>query len=529
MFHQLLLTTAAKHRCRLSQHNRISNSNSNSALKLTETVKCPARGCIHVRLCSCDGKILTMDKINTNFTRIEYAIRGGIVTIAGALEKELKEGVKKPFDKIIWANIGDSHGMGQKPITFVRQLLLLCIDPKLINSPDYPEDVKQRARVILANCPGGSLGAYTESHGLEIVRQQVCDYIKKRDCGVPSDPGNIFLSNGATSCIRTTLRMLNAEGARKVGIMVPIPQYPLYSASLAEFGMHKVDYYLDEEHLWGLNCRELQRAHDEAEDKCIPRALLVINPGNPTGQVLSRENIEEIIYFAYQKRLLLLVDEVYQCNMYDQQAEFHSFKKVMYQMGAPHDGQELVSFNSASKGCIGECGFRGGYMEVCNMCTDVKAILTKCMLVNSNTAGQVVISAMVNPPKPGEPSYDRHNEEMCAVNQSLTERANMVYKTLQENEGYTVNRTQGAMYVFPKIDIPLKAVEAAKAQKVQPDFFYVHQLLMATGICVVPGSGFGQLPGTYHFRSTILPQMDELKQMLEKLSVFHKDFMQKYK
>lgn len=527
MIHQLPLTTAAKHCCRSTQHNR--NSNSNSALKLTGTVICPARGCIAARLCSSNGKVLTLDNINSNFARVKYAIRGDIISIAAKIEKELRNGVKKPFDKIIWANIGDSHGMGQKPITFVRQLLLLTIDPKLMCSPDYPEDVKARARLFLANCSGGSLGAYTESIGMELVRQQVCEYCTKRDCGVPCEPDNIYTSDGATRCIRTILRLLSKVGSSKVGIMVPIPQYPLYSATLTEYGMHKVDYYLDEEQMWGLNCRELERVHDEAKDKCIIRALLVINPGNPTGQVLSRKNIEEIICFAYQKKLLLLVDEVYQGNVYDPQSEFHSFKKVMYNMGGPHDKQELISFNSVSKGCFGECGFRGGYMEVFNMCSDVQKVLNNCLLVNSNTAGQVVLSALVNPPKPGEPSYDLYNEEMCAVKCSLAERAKLMYKTLSGFEGYSVNPTQGAMYVFPKIALPDKAIEAAKAKNMEPDRFYVYHLLLATGICVVPGSGFGQIPGTYHFRSTILPQMDELKLMMEKLNVFHKDFLKKYK
>lgn len=94
--------------------------------------------------------------------------------------------------------------------------------------------------------------------------------------------------------------------------MVPIPQYPLYSATLAEFNMHQIGYYLDESKGWGLDVEELQRAVDEAKEVSFPRAIVVINPGNPTGQVLSRKNIEEIIQFAYKERLFILADEVYQ-------------------------------------------------------------------------------------------------------------------------------------------------------------------------------------------------------------------------
>lgn len=94
--------------------------------------------------------------------------------------------------------------------------------------------------------------------------------------------------------------------------MVPIPQYPLYSATLAEFDMHQIGYYLDENKNWGLDVEELQRAIDEAKKVSQPRAIVVINPGNPTGQVLTRDNIEQIIKFAYKERLFIFADEVYQ-------------------------------------------------------------------------------------------------------------------------------------------------------------------------------------------------------------------------
>lgn len=94
--------------------------------------------------------------------------------------------------------------------------------------------------------------------------------------------------------------------------MVPIPQYPLYSATLAEFNMHQIGYYLNESKGWGLDVSELQRAVDEAKKESTPRAIVVINPGNPTGQVLSRKNIEEIIQFAHKEKLFIFADEVYQ-------------------------------------------------------------------------------------------------------------------------------------------------------------------------------------------------------------------------
>uniref|UniRef100_D3TLH4 alanine transaminase n=1 Tax=Glossina morsitans morsitans TaxID=37546 RepID=D3TLH4_GLOMM len=476
-------------------------------------------------------KCLQLENINPNFITMEYAVRGPLVIRAGEIEKELKQGAKKPFDYVIRANIGDCHAMGQKPITFLRQLLNLTFAPELLNSPNYPDDVKARAKEVLNGCQGGSVGSYTDSAGLEVVRRQVANFIEKRD-GLPCDWRTIFLTAGASPGIKSVLSLIRCEvGGKKPGVMVPIPQYPLYSATIAEYGMDKIDYYLEEETGWSLSRKELQRAYDESTKKTAPRAIVVINPGNPTGQVLTRENIEEIIKFAYDNKLFILADEVYQDNIYGKNSKFFSFKKVLIEMGAPYKDMELASFMSTSKGYLGECGIRGGYMEIINMCPKVMAMLSKSITASlcGTTAGQVAVSALVNPPKNGEPSYDQYMKERNGVLGALKERAELVYNTLSSFEGYKVNRVQGAMYVFPQIEIPPKAVAAAKAKNMAADTFYATELLEATGICIVAGTGFGQKPGTYHFRSTILPQTPVLKDMMNKFKKFHADFMQKYK
>lgn len=132
--------------------------------------------------------------------------------------------------------------------------------------------------------------------------------------------------------------------------MIPIPQYPLYSATLAEFGLTEIGYYLNEENKWALDICELERALNESKKVCKPRVLVVINPGNPTGQVLTRDNIVDIIKFACKNHLFLLADEVYQDNVYDKESTFFSFKKVMHEMGEPYSKMELASFMSVSKG-----------------------------------------------------------------------------------------------------------------------------------------------------------------------------------
>jgi len=172
--------------------------------------------------------------------------------------------------------------------------------------------------------------------------------------------------------------------------MVPTPQYPLYSATIAEFDMEQVGYYLNESKKWGLDVSELQRAIDEAKKTSAVRAIVIINPGNPTGQVLTRQNIEEIIKFAHKENLFIFADEVYQDNVYAKGSEFYSFKKVLTEMGEPYSKLPMASFMSCSKGYMGECGIRGGYAEVINMCPEVQGALLK-LCCASTAKGRTIL------------------------------------------------------------------------------------------------------------------------------------------
>lgn len=162
-----------------------------------------------------------------------------------------------------------------------------------------------------------------------------------------------MLSAGASGSIKALLALLRCDiDGKRPGVMVPIPQYPLYSATIAEFDMEQIGYYLDESKNWGLDIAELQRAIDESKKVSAPRAIVIINPGNPTGQVLSRENIEEIIKFAYRENLFIFADEVYQDNVYGEGSKFYSFKKVLFELGEPYSKMDMGSFMSCSKGLL---------------------------------------------------------------------------------------------------------------------------------------------------------------------------------
>ncbi|GMP82697.1 hypothetical protein CsSME_00036894 [Camellia sinensis var. sinensis] len=167
-------------------------------------------------------------------------------------------------------------------------------------------------------------------------------------------------------------------------ILVPVPQYPLYSATISLFGGSLVPYYLEETANWGLDINNLRESVANARFKGITvRAMVIINPGNPTGQCLSEANLKEILRFCYKENLVLLGDEVYQQNIYQDERPFMSARKVMLDMGPPISKElQLVSFHTVSKGYWGECGQRGGYFEMTNIPLQVCLAVIFLMLFN---------------------------------------------------------------------------------------------------------------------------------------------------
>ncbi|MBI4802137.1 MAG: aminotransferase class I/II-fold pyridoxal phosphate-dependent enzyme [Elusimicrobia bacterium] len=473
--------------------------------------------------------MIKLHNVNPKLLEAHYAVRGKIVIRAQELEAQGK--------KIIYCNIGNPQALKQKPLTFVRQMLCLLEYPALLGLPEaaelFPADVIARAKMILEKNPSGT-GAYTQSAGIPFIRKAIADFIRERD-GIPANADRIALTGGASRAVQSALTMLT--NSPNDGYMVPIPQYPLYSATIALYGAKQVNYYLDEENNWQLNERELAKSIEAAKKNGVnPVAIVVINPGNPTGAVLSGENIEMIVRFAKKHALSILADEVYQENVYGGR-QFHSFAKALHELG--EKDVTLFSFHSVSKGFLGECGHRGGYLEARNMPDDVYAELIKLQSIGlcSNVVGQLVTYLMVSSPKKGDASYEFYVKERDAILRSLKEKAELLGRGLNEIKGMSVDIPQGAMYAFVKFELPHpKGVDPGKmtAQarikyEAARDSEYCLRLLEETGICVVPGSGFGQKPGTLHFRTTFLPPKDEIKALVEKMKKFHAAYAEKLK
>lgn len=338
------------------------------------------------------------------------------------------------------------------------------------------------------------------------------------------------MTNGASNAIGMLLTALIKDST--CGIMIPIPQYPIYSASIDLLAGKKVGYYLDESNGWDMNLAELERSLAEAQEKgIVVNSFVLINPGNPTGQVLSKEAVQEIVKFCAKHNLVLLADEVYQQNVYDDDSEFYSCKKAAYDTGLlEEDKIELVSFHSVSKGITGECGRRGGYMELVGIDDDVYAELYKLASSSlcSGVPGQIMADLMVNGPKPGDVSYESHEAEKKAIFDSLKRKAKIAEDGFNAIDGFSCQKAQGAMYCFPKVTLPEKALEAAAASGVSPDAMYAISLLEETGICVIPASGFGQEEGRFGFRTTFLPSEDEMIKVVEAVRKHHENFVSKY-
>lgn len=500
---------------------------------------------------SSDSKVLTLNTINPNVLKAEYAVRGGVPAKAAEYEAQLAKGEKLPFDSIVYANIGNPQqqpNLAQPPLTFWRQVAALTELPDLMESEAlpaetrdklFPTDAQQRARELLGCF--GSVGAYTASKGSPYVRKHVCEYIEERD-GHPLDIEDVYLTAGASAGVSLLFSIFFRAGPE--GVMIPIPQYPLYSATLQATGVKAVHYTLDAKDHWqAKRATILKSIADARKEGITPRAIVVINPGNPTGACMTTEEVQDMLKIAYKERLVIFADEVYQKNIYYKDHPFVSFRKVLLDYGKSSDAEEramsesveLVSMHSISKGMSGECGRRGGYFQLTNIDQDVEAQVGKMSSVHlcPPVQGQIGVDMLVRPPKKDEPSYTLWEKETTDILATMKKRSETMAERFGKLPGVSIEPATGAMYLFPSVHLPPAALKEAERQGKSVDEFYCLELLGATGICVVPGAGFGKQPHVLDdgsviafFRTTILAKQTD--QFIERYGGFHTSFLDKF-
>lgn len=401
---------------------------------------------------------VTVDNINPYVCEAKYAVRGELAVRAETLRETLAKGgpdaAALPFESTVAANIGNPQQLDQKPLTFFRQVLSLLEYPKLLEGDaaqeealtrvlGFPSDVLARARKLKNAI--GSLGAYSHSQGVPEIRESVARFLECRD-GFKASAADIYLTAGASSGVQTLLTVLCGGGGSrkgKQGVLVPIPQYPLYTATLALLGAEVVPYYLNESSAWGTDVAGMRTAFEAAKACGVDvRAIVVINPGNPTGASLSAADIDDVLALAAAEDVVVMADEVYQTNVFA--GEFISFKRRLRELqlaqahapGRFHDVQ-LASLHSVSKGMVGECGHRGGYFELIGWDPAVVAQIYKFVSIGlcPPVTGQCLVELMVNPPVPGEPSYELYKQEYDTIAGGMRARAYALWNAFKEMEG----------------------------------------------------------------------------------------------
>lgn len=474
--------------------------------------------------CSKGFSTLTVETLPKTVLECEYAVRGAVLKRAEELEKVLHQGgdaaKKLPFTDVVPCNIGNPQVLGQEPATFHRQVMAAIAEPSLIQSDIFPEDVRERAARYIAGVQDGRMGAYSHSKGHSVFRQEIADFITERD-GLETDLEDIYLTDGASLAAKLILSL--AIRGPQDGILLPIPQYPLYTATMSLLGGKAQGYFLDEEAGWGVSVEELERSITEMRAAGnTPRALVVINPGNPCGQVLSRAVLEDVLHFAEREQLMVIADEVYQDNIHVDTKEFVSMRKVAHDLGVK---VEIFSLHSASKGVIGECGLRGGYVHCENVRPDVMDQIYKMASVNlcANVLGQGLMASLCRPPPLGSPSQPLYAKQTGAVRESLKRKAIIATERLNAIEGIECQPIEGAMYAFPRITIKGYVMKKAISLATPADQIYCLEMVERTGVITVPGSGFGQKPGQFHLRITILPEEQQFLRVLDRFEKFHNE------
>ncbi|XP_067274384.1 alanine aminotransferase 2 [Pseudorasbora parva] len=430
------------------------------------------------------------------------------------------------FKKVLDLCSGDSHTAGMEPITFVRQVIAGCVYPSLLQGGALPPDARLRAQILLKHFEGGSIGSYTDSCGAMHVRNTIAKSISLRDGGVSSSPEQVFITVETQRALMVMMRLLcQSEGVSAV--MIPDPAPHALTRLLERMGMVPLPYQLQEQCGWSVERAELRRVLQASRGRCSPRAIYISNPGDPTGHVQSRESIEDVIRFAADEDLFLLVNEVYQNTVFADGSEFVSYKRVLAEMGAPYsESVQLASLHSLSNGIMGECGFRTGYMELVNV--DPAIMLYTEVLLTGDLCppviGQIALDVMADPPRPGDPSYTLYTQEVASRLMTLKCNVSRAVEFINDLPGFSCPSIQSGVFIYPHLALPHSALTHSQSV----GLLYSRRLLEDQGVCVGFSEDHTHSRSKCHFRLCVLMPSDELEEALRRLRCFHFQFLREY-
>ena len=384
-----------------------------------------------------------------------YDIRGPVLERANELEEE--------GYRILKLNIGNPAPFG-------------------FNAPD---EIIQDVIRMLPDSEG-----YSDSKGLYSARKAVMQECQK--IGIPGvEVGDIYLGNGASELISLATQALLNQGDE---VLIPAPDYPLWTAVVSLSGATPVHYLCQEEQNW-------EPSVDDILSKITPntKAIVIINPNNPTGAVYSRALLEQLVAIAEEHNLVVFADEIYSKILYDE--------AVHIPIGSLKADILCLTFNGLSK-AYRLAGFRSGWLIVSgakDRATDyIEGLnILSSMRLCANVPAQHAIQTALG-------GYQSINE-LILPGGRLLEQRDLAHKMLNEIPGVSCTKPEGAIYMFPRLD--------PEIYPIKDDEKMILELLNQERILLVPGSGFNW-PDADHFRLVFLPNKLDLTDAIERLGNF---------
>ena len=384
-----------------------------------------------------------------------YDIRGPIMDRARQMEEE--------GQKIIKLNIGNLAVFGF----------------------DAPEEIQQD---MIRNLPNSS--GYSDSKGIFSARKAVMHETQKQDIrGVTLD--DIYLGNGASELIVMATNALLDNGDE---LLLPAPDYPLWTAAASLSGGTPVHYQCDEANGWMPNLEDIRA-------KITPRTkgIVVINPNNPTGALYADALLLEIVTIAREHGLVIFADEVYDKVLYD------GVKHTA--LGSLSNDVLTLTFNSLSKS-YRSCGYRAGWMVVSGDKRPAKDYIEGLNMLSNmrlcaNVPGQYAIQTALG-------GYQSIDDLVCEGGRLLRQR-DLAYSLITAIPGVTCVKPSAALYMFPRLD--------PKVYPIEDDQQFFLELLQETRVMLVQGSGFNW-SAPDHFRIVFLPHEDDLREAISRIAHF---------
>ena len=384
-----------------------------------------------------------------------YDIRGPVLEKARQMEEE--------GHKIIKLNIGNLAPFGF----------------------DAPEEIVQDMIRNMGNAAG-----YTDSKGLFAPRKSIMHYCQQKQiAGVTID--DIYLGNGASELIVMSMNGLLNSGDE---VLVPAPDYPLWTAAVSLSGGNQVHYMCDEQANWYPDIDDIKR-----KVTANTRAIVVINPNNPTGALYPTEVLEQIVELARQHQLIVFADEIYDKVLYD--GNTHT------SIASLADDVLFITLNGLSKN-YRSCGYRAGWMVVSGEKRLAKDYIEGLNMLASmrlcaNVPGQFAIQTALG-------GYQSIND-LVAPQGRLTRQRDLAHKLLTDIPGVSCVKPKSALYMFPRLD--------PKVYPIEDDQQFAYELLAEERVLIVQGTGFNW-PSPDHFRVVFLPNIDDLEAAFGRIAHF---------